>query len=95
MVSKMVTIVNSAGLHVRPAARLAKAAEHCTSKVEIVYEGAVINAKSILNIVSKAIACGTEVELRCTGPNEEEDLLYMADAVAHLDELLQKAAKSE
>lgn len=54
-------------------------------KVEIVYEGAVINAKSLLNIVSKAIAKGTEVELRCTGANEEEDLEYMAEAFQNLD----------
>mgnify|MGYP004455896635 FL=1 len=85
MVSRIVEITNKSGLHVRPAARLSKAAEHCTSKVEIVYEGAVINAKSLLNIVSKAIARGTKVELRCTGANEEQDLDYMTEAFQNLE----------
>lgn len=85
MVSRIVEITNKSGLHVRPAARLSKAAEHCTSRVEIVYEGAVINAKSLLNIVSKAIAKGTKVELRCTGPNEEADIEYMAEAFQNLE----------
>lgn len=85
MISRIVEISNKSGLHVRPAARLSKAAEHCTSKVEIVYEGAVINAKSILNIVSKAIAKGTEVELRCTGINEEKDMEYMIEALKNLE----------
>ena len=53
--------------------------------MQIVYEGTVINAKSLLNIVSKAIAKGTEVELRCTGTNEEEDLEYMAEAFQNLE----------
>ena len=86
MVSRIVEITNKSGLHVRPAARLSKAAEHCTSKVEIVYEGAVINAKSLLNIVSKAIARGTKIELRCTGANEEQDLDYMTEAFQNLEE---------
>lgn len=85
MVSRIVEITNKSGLHVRPAARLSKAAEHCTSKVEIVYEGAVINAKSLLNIVSKAIARGTKIELRCTGANEEQDLDYMTEAFQNLE----------
>ena len=85
MVSRIIEITNKSGLHVRPAARLSKAAEHCSLKVEIVYEGTVINAKSLLNIVSKAIAKGTEVELRCTGTNEEEDLEYMAEAFQNLE----------
>ena len=85
MVSRIVEITNKSGLHVRPAARLSKAAEHCTSKVEIVYEGAVINAKSLLNIVSKGIARGTKVELRCTGANEEQDLDYMTEAFQNLE----------
>ena len=85
MVSKIVEITNKSGLHVRPAARLSKAAEQCTSKVEIVYEGAVINAKSLLNIVSKAIARGTKVELRCTGANEAADLDYMTEAFKNLE----------
>ena len=38
MVSRMVTVSNPSGFHIRPAGVLVKAAEHCSSKVEIIYE---------------------------------------------------------
>ncbi|MDO4649070.1 MAG: HPr family phosphocarrier protein [Eubacteriales bacterium] len=86
MESRKVIVDNQCGLHVRPAARFAKHAEQCTSHVEIVYNGTVLNAKSILNIVSQAIAKGSEIELRCTGPDEKKDIEVVVEAMNHLDE---------
>lgn len=86
MESRKVFVSNKSGFHVRPAARLSKFAELCSSRVELVYDGNVINAKSVLNVVSKAITKGTEIELRCTGPNEKEDLEFMVDALKKIEE---------
>ena len=85
MVRRPVTIVNASGLHVRPAAVLAKAAEACSSKVEIYYDYNIINAKSLLNILSASIAKGARIELRCTGPNEEEDIERMMEVINILE----------
>ena len=49
MVSRMVTVSNPSGFHIRPAGVLVKAAEHCSSKVEIIYEYNIINARQNLN----------------------------------------------
>ena len=45
----------------------------------------IINCRSILNILSKSVRQGDEVELRCTGDTEEEDLKFMEQVIA--DEL--------
>lgn len=74
MVSQKVTISNKSGLHARPAAILAQAAGKCESEIHIISGEKTIQAKSILNIMSMAIKCGTEVEVQCSGPTEKEDL---------------------
>lgn len=83
MVSRKIVVRNEAGLHVRPASVLAKAAESCSSRVEILFQHNIINAKSLLNIVSMAIAKGDEIELRCTGPEEQADIEKIAEVFAH------------
>ncbi len=85
MKSKKMIISNPSGLHVRPAGILAHAAEQCSSKVELIVGNSIINCRSILNILSKSVRQGDEVELRCTGDMEEEDLKFMEQVIA--DEL--------
>lgn len=86
MVSKVVTVRNETGFHVRPAGRLAKAAEGCTSKVEILYGHSIINAKSLLNILSAGIRKGAQIELRCIGPEEEKDLAHLSEIIKCLED---------
>ncbi len=85
MVSKVVTISNPSGLHIRPAGILVKAAEHCSSRVEIIYDYNIINGRSLLNILGACIPSGAQIELRCTGPEEEKDLAAMLDTLKHLE----------
>lgn len=85
MVSRMVTVSNPSGFHIRPAGVLVNAAEHCSSRVEIIYEYNIINARSLLNVLSASIPCGAQIELRCIGPNEEADLDAMEEAMKHLE----------
>lgn len=85
MVKRPVTISNESGLHVRPAAVLAKAAESCSSKVEIYYDYNIINAKSLLNILSVSIGKGARIELRCTGPEEEADIEMLIQVIENLE----------
>ena len=85
MVSKKLVVTNKSGFHVRPAGVLARAAENCNSKVEILYKYSIVNAKSLLNILSASIAKGDEIELRCIGPEEEEDMEKLLEVIAHLE----------
>ena len=38
---------------------------------------------TLLNILAASIPCGSQIELRCTGPNEKEDLDAMEEALKH------------
>ena len=84
MVSRKIIVKNESGFHVRPAGVLARAAETCESKVEILYKYNIVNAKSLLNILSASIAKGDEIELRCIGPTEEEDMEKLMKVLSQL-----------
>lgn len=74
MISQKVTIKNKSGIHARPAGMFVKTTGSCSSDVKILYNGKVIEGKSILNIMAAGIRCGTEIEIQCDGQTEEEDL---------------------
>ena len=74
MVSQKITITNPQGLHMRPAGVFAKGVPKFESDVTIHFNGKDINAKSLLNIIGACIKCGSEIELECNGPDEEEAL---------------------
>lgn len=84
MISRKYVVKNEAGLHLRPAEKLAKAAEQCSSRTELLYKNSIINAKSILNIVSASIRKDDELVIRCTGPGEEEDLDKIVSVLQNL-----------
>ena len=75
MVSKMTKIVNPMGMHMRPAGMFANAMMKFDSDVNLVANGKTVNAKSIMNLIAACIKCGTEVEVQCSGPDEEAALL--------------------
>lgn len=81
MVSQKLVIKNESGLHARPAGILAQAAMKCDSEVWILLGEKKVQVKSILNLMAAAIKCGTEVELRCEGDNEAEDLKTLVDLI--------------
>ncbi len=75
MVEQKVLVINPSGLHLRPAADLAKLASSCKSKVTMLYRNSVCNLKSSLNIMALAVKKGSEVTIVCEGETEQEDLL--------------------
>ena len=63
------------GMHRRPAGMFANAMMKFDSDVNLVANGKTVNAKSIMNLIAACIKCGTEVEVQCSGPDEEAALL--------------------
>jgi phosphocarrier protein len=66
-VEKTLVIRDKLGLHARPAARLAQAAQQFQSEITLANGDRMVNAKSILDILSLAAGHGTPLILRCTG----------------------------
>lgn len=79
-VSKTVFVHNELGLHARPAAKLAQAAQQYESRITLEYDDTVADAKSILDILSLAAGRGASLTLRCSG----EDARKAADTLEAL-----------
>jgi len=77
MIKRIVTIVNRAGMHTRPAAEIVRLASGFKSDFYINKDGFQINGKSIIGVMTLAAAQGTELEVQFVGEDEEQ----MADAI--------------
>lgn len=74
MIEREAIIVNSLGLHARPAAELVKLASQFTAHVEIVKDGMAVNAKSIMGVMMLAAETGSTVVIRADGSDAEDAL---------------------
>ncbi len=82
MKSCEVVIVNSSGLHARPATFFIQKANTYKSSIWVEKEDRKVNAKSLLGVLSLGIAKGMTVTLTAEGPDEGEAL---AGLVALID----------
>ncbi len=78
MTEQMVTIINRAGIHARPAAVLVQAAKDFISNIYFEKDDDRINAKSIMGILTLAATYGTELKIIADGEDEEEAVQAIA-----------------
>ncbi len=81
MAVRKFTIKNRLGIHARPAAKLAKAANQFESTVRVMKDGLEVNGKSIMGIMMLAAAQGNVIEIEAEGPDEEEALQALGDLI--------------
>jgi phosphocarrier protein len=81
--TRTVTIVNSTGMHLRPAKLFVELASRFESRIELIKDDLRIDGKSILSILTLGAGQGTQVALHGTGP----DARAAVDALAELIEL--------
>ena len=81
MVSKKVTVNNPTGLHLRPAGIFCNVAVKFDCMISFQPDTTTANAKSVLSVLGACIKKGDEIELICEGPDEEEALAAMVQAV--------------
>lgn len=81
MVAKKVVLRNREGLHVRPAGLFSNEMQKFLSDVWICHEESEVSGKSIMNLIAAGIQCGDEVEIRYSGPDEEEALSRAVELV--------------
>ena len=74
MVSGKFTVINKLGLHMRPASNFVQAMAKYQSNIDILFNGKKVNGKSILQVMTACIKCGAEIEIQCSGSDEEEML---------------------
>ncbi|HEY8737055.1 MAG TPA: HPr family phosphocarrier protein [Candidatus Dormibacteraeota bacterium] len=83
MPERPLTITNKVGLHARPAALFVQtAARFKDTRIDVVKDGTVRNAKSILNVLGLGVSQGTTIVVRAEGPEAEAALAALSDLVA-------------
>lgn len=82
MVRQDVTIVNEGGLYMMPCAMLREIGVQYISNVMLRYDGVLYSGKSVMNMMSAGIRKGAVVTVECSGPDEEEALDAVLDAIS-------------
>jgi phosphocarrier protein HPr len=78
---KEIAIENRLGLHARPAAMFVRVASRHRCEVWVAKEGEEINGKSIMGLMMLAAGQGSQLQIRCEGPDADK-------AMAELEELI-------
>lgn len=82
MIERSVTIRLKTGLQARPAAQFVQEANKFQSEIFITKDGKKVNAKSIMGVMSLALASGTEVILSADGKDEQEAIDALANFIS-------------
>jgi phosphocarrier protein HPr len=77
---RQVEVLNSLGLHLRPARKFVELALNFQAEIRVHYNGNEINGKSIMGFMNLAAECGTLLDLEARGP----DAVEAVDALAGL-----------
>jgi phosphocarrier protein len=71
MAEKTVIVRNRAGIHARPAALIAQTANKFSSEITIERDSTVINAKSIMGVITMAAGYDTKLLVKAEGPDAD------------------------
>ncbi|HET8713415.1 MAG TPA: HPr family phosphocarrier protein [Gemmatimonadales bacterium] len=82
VVERDARIVNPLGMHVRPGAEFVKVANKFKSSVEVHKDGAVVNGKSILGMMTLAAECGSTIHIKTDGEDAEQAMDALCALVA-------------
>lgn len=77
------TIINSLGIHARPAAEIAKLASQFESSITLFGNSKKANAKSLLMIMSLGIQNGQELTIATEGSDEEQAMAALSELIAN------------
>jgi len=72
MTEKNVKVINSLGIHARPASLIVQTAIKFKSSIQLIKDGASADAKSIMSVMMLAAAQDSSVIIRANGEDEAE-----------------------
>ncbi|MFW5913776.1 MAG: phosphocarrier protein HPr [Bacillota bacterium] len=82
---KTITITDEAGMHARPASKLAQEAAKYDEDIKLTYNGKTVDLKSIMGVMSLGVPQHAEVTIAVTGDDEENTLNALIKAMDELD----------
>lgn len=82
MIERAVPIVNTLGLHARPAAEFVKIAGRFKASVRVRKDELEVNGKSIMGMMMLAAECGSRLTIRVEGEDAEAVIEALAALIA-------------
>ncbi|MDA8352211.1 MAG: HPr family phosphocarrier protein [Firmicutes bacterium] len=82
MVEKTTTVNLKTGLHARPAALFVQKANQFSSEIFVAKGDKKVNAKSIMGIMSLAVANGAEISISAEGSDAEDAVEALVEIVS-------------
>ena len=84
-VEKKITIKDEAGMHARPASKLAQEAAKYDEDIKLTYNGKTVDLKSIMGIMSLGVPQDAEITITVSGDEEEATLDALIKALKDLE----------
>lgn len=78
---KIVKILNDTGLHARPTGIFVKMASQFEADIQIEFNGALSNGKSIMNLLSLGLKKGDEIKIITNGKDEVEAMEALTNLI--------------
>jgi phosphocarrier protein len=78
MTEKEIRVINSLGIHARPASMIVQTAARFGCDIALEKDGVSADAKSIMNVMMLAAGHGSTVIIRATGEDEQEAVTAIA-----------------
>ena len=82
LIEREVLIINRAGIHARPAAKLVRTASAFSSDIFLESSGERVNGKSIMGIITLGATYRTTVKIVADGADEEAAVAALEDLFA-------------
>lgn len=76
-----IQIINKLGLHARASMALINTAGQFASDIRIGYQNRWVDAKDILQVMALGASCGTIIEIKTMGEDENEAMLALVSLV--------------
>ena len=86
MITKNTTLINTQGLHARPATLFCKEASQFKSDIKLVCGEKQGNAKSLIALLAMGLTAGSEIQVVAEGEDEEAAAARMADFIGTFQE---------
>jgi len=83
LIEQEVRVVNRLGVHARPAASIVQTVLNFQCEVHFFHNGARINAKSIMGLLTLAATQGTIMKVVCEGSDAEEAMAAVKQLFAN------------
>ncbi len=83
LIEREVLIINRAGIHARPAAKLVQTASAFSSDIFLESGGERVNGKSIMGIITLGATYQTTVKIFADGTDERAAVAALAELFAH------------